>query len=349
MSKVYRKECNLIYLESEFDKLHKINNLKGHNKISENNSMEAIDYLSKKLNALEIRFKKSIEESYTAEYVLLSKIQENRLLLNMYRSENPVSLLKPDFELLNCDYTMDKANSFCYLYRTKNIVYFRMEFNGKIEGKTGKRKAIIAIKMPMWLIYTGFFSFEKLGNCLSKEIEIHNLVAEYVQKGNRLEIYINQGESEASTYWGNSNKAYFAINGNFFIEPPSRKKLGKFYMFNPVLNKVLYENNNSLLLTDKWEEGCLLEIYEENKIEKRKINNKFINIGNGSIKLGDKEQTDIKFIYIPGFADIILIQVMDNKTQKFVEGIDNKLILSKEPVERSQFVLIPKYDENKKK
>lgn len=347
MSKVFCKECNLVYLESEFDKLHKVNNLKDHNKILEKNSMEAVEFLSQKLSLLEERFKKSIEESYKAEYVLLSKIQENRLLLNMFRSENPISLLKPDFELLNCIYTMDKSKSFCNLYRTKNIIYFRLEFNGKIEGKSGKGKAAIAIKMPMWLIYTGFFSFEKLENCLSKESKMESLVAKYEQNANKLIIYINQNEFEEQTYWEKNNNSNFIINGNFFVEPPSRKRLGKFYMFNPILNKVIYEHNNSLSLTDNWEEGCLFEVYEENKIEKRKINDKFLNISNGDLKLDKNENNDIKYIYIPGYADIILIQVMDNKMQKFVEGKNNELILGKEPVENSQFVLIPKYDEYK--
>ena len=49
MSKVFCKECNLVYLESEYAKLHAVNNLKGHNKILEKDSMEAIDFLSKKL------------------------------------------------------------------------------------------------------------------------------------------------------------------------------------------------------------------------------------------------------------------------------------------------------------
>ena len=118
-------------------------------------------------------------------------------------------------------------------------------------------------------------------------------------------------------------------------------------MFNPILNKVIYEHNNSLSLTDNWEEGCLFEVYEENKIEKRRINDKFLNISNGDLKLDKNENNDIKYIYIPGYADITIIQVMDNKMQKFVEGKNNELILGKEPVENSQFVLIPKYDEYK--
>ena len=72
-----------------------------------------------------------------------------------------------------------------------------------------------------------------------------------------------------------------------------------------------------------------------------------MNISNGDLKLDKNENNDIKYIYIPGYADIIIIQVMDNKMQKFVEGKNNELILGKEPVENSQFVLIPKYDEYK--
>ena len=348
MSKVFCKECNLVYLESEYAKLHAVNNLKGHNKILEKDSMEAIDFLSKKLTILEDKFKKSMEESYKAEYVLLSKIQENRFLINMFRSENPISLMKPDFELLNCDCTVDKKNSFCNLYRTKNIIYLRLEFNGKIDLKTDKKQiAAIEIKMPMWLIYSGFFNIEQLANCLYNEDKLQNLTAKYEQKVNKLIIYINQDDFGTPNYWKKNNKASFIINGNFFIEPPSKKKLGKFYLFNPVLNKVMCENNNILSLTDKFEEGCLLEISEENKVEKRKINNKYLNVINGSLKLGNEEKSEIKYIYIPGYADIILIQVIDDKTQKFVEGKDTQLILGKEPVENSQFVLIPKYDEAK--
>ena len=346
MSKVFCKECNLVYLESEFDKLHKVNNLKDHSKILEKNSMEAVEFLSQKLSLLEERFKKSIEESYKAEYVLLSKIQENRLLLNMFRSENPISLLKPDFELLNCIYTMDKSKSFCNLYRTKNIIYFRLEFNGKIEGKSGKGKAAIAIKMPMWLIYSGSFNVESINNCLSQENNMVRLSVKYEQEGNKLYLNINQSDLGDQTYWIKSlNFCNFTIKGNFMIQPPTRRLLGNFYIYNINFNKSISENNDSLSLTDNWEKGCLLEIYLDKNLEQIKINNKFLNIKDNNIKLESIKKNENEIRYTPGYSDLIQIVLLNDKKQMFLEASGNKINLRNE---KTQFLIVPKLIRNDK-
>jgi hypothetical protein len=53
MSKLFCKECNLIYDEKEIEKLHKQTNLPNHHYIKENNSLEIMSHLCQKIQSLE--------------------------------------------------------------------------------------------------------------------------------------------------------------------------------------------------------------------------------------------------------------------------------------------------------
>ena len=347
MSKIYCIECNMVYLESDIKRLHEQSQFKNHKYMREDQSMEIIEILSKKIKNLEEELSKKFEESQKVEESLAFMIQENRTGIHMFRSENKVMKLKPKFELLNCKYSMEN-NSKCEIFRTKNIVYMKIEFNGKIEEKIGSGRAEINIKMPMWLIYSGSFYIETLSNCLSRENKIESLCARYEQVGNYLKIYINKDEFDTQTYWNKNDNSKFTINGNFLIEPPSILKLRKYYLYNLSQHKILCENNNSLSITDKWETGCLLEICNENQKSVIKINGKYLNINNGFIKLEQNKKTSVGLNYVPGFADMAIIILSDNKNTSFLEVIEDKVVIGKEINEKCQFILIPELKAGKK-
>lgn len=347
MSKVYCVECNLVYLESEIKRLHEQSQFKNHKFMKENQSMEIIEILSKKIKSLEEQLSKKFDESLKVEESLGYMIQENRTGIHMFRSENKTLKLKPKFELLNCKYSMGN-DSKCEIFRTKNIIYMKIEFNGKIEEKEGSGRAVIGIKMPMWLIYSGSFNIETLSNCLSRENKIESLCTRYEQSGNHLKIYINKDEFDTQTYWNQNNNSKFIINGNFLIEPPSIIKLRKYYLYNLSQHKILCVKNNSLSKTDKWEEGCLLEICDDNQKSVIKVNGKYLNLNNGFIKLENNNKTSVGLKYIPGFADMAIISLSDGKNISFLELVQDKVVTGKEINEKCQFILIPELKEGKK-
>lgn len=370
MSKVYCVECNLVFAEQDVERLHKESNVKGHKYIKEDNCMEAIEILSQKVRILEGMLNKQYEEGAKAEEVLVSKIQENRIAMNMFRSENKISRIKTKFELLNCKYSINNDSS-CEMFRIKNIVYMKIEFHGKIEEVSGK--AQIEIKMPMWIIYSGSFNVEVLNNCLkneegaeskfsktsNKDRTLKHLCAKYQQVGNKIIIHINQSELDVQTYWAQNNKSkesIFIINGNFLIEPPSLLRLRKYYIYSPLEDKVLCEKNNSLSLTDNWESGCLLELSVENNKEVMKINGKYLNNDKGLLKLEQKDVSGFNVYPIPGYADIILIylpyKVKENNKEvgktSYLEAKGDNIILGNEINDRSQFFLIPELKKGEK-
>lgn len=359
MSKVYCQDCNSIFLESEVGALHKYNNYTGHKIYKENESMKVTELLLTKIKELEKKLDDKFEESKKIEAELAFKIQENRSAIHMFRSENRIMKLCPKFELLNCKYSTINE-PICEIYRIKNIVYMKIEFNGNIEDKIERGRAKIAIKFPMWLIYSGSFNIETLNYCLKNEEGkendknvIKSLCARYQQKGNELTIDINRDEFDTPTYWEKNkyknSQSTFTINGNFIIQPPQILNQRKYYIYNIFDNKILCEVNNSLELTDKWESGCKLEICEENETFVTKINGKYLNINNGFIKLENSQKTNLGLNYLPGFADMTIISLLDNnKKVKFLEVKEGKIILGEELNEKCQFILIPELKEYKK-
>jgi len=371
MSKVYCVECNLVFSEQDVDRLHKESNVKGHKYIKENNCMEAIDLLSKKVRVLEGILNKQYEEGAKVEEVLVSKIQENRIAMNMFRSENKISRIKTKFDLLNCKYSINN-DSTCEMFRIKNIVYMKIEFHGKIEEASGK--AQIEIKMPMWIIYSGSFNIEVLNNCLKneegteskfsktkdKDRTLKHLCARYEQVGNKIIIHINQSELDVQTYWAQNNKSKestFIINGNFLIEPPSLLRNRKYYIYSPLEDKVLCEKNNSLSLTDKWESGSLLELCVDNNKEVVKINGKYLNNDNGRLKLEQKDVSGFNVYAIPGYADITLLYLLNKVKEQdkevvktnYLEAKGDDIILGNEINDKCQFFLIPELKKGEKK
>jgi hypothetical protein len=338
MSKLFCKECNLIYDEKEIEKLHKQTNLLNHHYIKENNSLEIMSHLCQKIRNLEAK----INESYKVESELLYMIQENRLLINLFRGESQISIVHPEFELLNCKANQDKEKSACVMFRSKNIVYITIVFDGKIEETKDTGKAQIILKMPMWLIYSGSFIVESLFNCLSEEKKIVRLCVKYEQFGNEIILNINQSDLDIQTYWMKSRKySSFTIKGNFMIQPPSRRRLGKYYIYHITTDKVVTEKNGTLSLIKNWKSGCLLEIYEENNQEKIKIANKFPNIINGSLILESKEKNEKEIRYIPGYSDIIQIVLFKDKKPMFIEADGDNITLAENSSEKSQFMIIP--------
>lgn len=338
MSKLFCKECNLIYEEKEIGKLHKEMNYRDHHYIKETNSLEIMSHLCNKIQSLENKLK----ESYKVESELLYMIQENRLLINLFRGESQISIIHPEFELLNCKSNQDMEKTACVMFRSKNIVYITIAFEGKIEETKGTGKAQIIIKMPMWLIYSGTFIVESLYNCLSEENKIVRLCVKYEQMGNELILNINQSDLDIQTYWMKSKKyCNFTIKGNFMIQPPSRRRLGKYYIYNITNDKVVKEDKGTLSLEKNWKSGCLLEIYEKNNQEKIKITNKFLNIINDSIKLEPNEKNENEIRYIPGYSDIIQIVLYKGKKPMFMEANGDNITLADNASDKSQFLIIP--------
>ena len=128
------------------------------------------------------------------------------------------------------------------------------------------------------------------------------------------------------------------------IQPPSRRRLGKYYLYSISTNRVVCEKKEALSLTNNWKEGNLIEIYEENNKEKMRINNKYLNCVNGLIKLesNKNKETEIEIRYIPGYSDIIQILLLSNqKKQMFLEEKEANIALVEEPTAKSQFLIIP--------
>ena len=343
--KIFCEECNLVYDEKDIEKLHKLSNYKNHTYITEDNSFDAIVHLNNKLKNLEKKF----EENYKVESELLYMIQENRLLINLFRGESQISIIHPEYELLNCISTRDNEKSSCLMFRSKNIVYLTLVFNGKIDDVKGTNEAKLVLNMPMWLIYSGSFVVESLYNCLSQSEKMVRLCAKYEQEGNEVIININQSDLDIQTYWKKSQKySNFTIKGNFMIQPPSRRRLGKFYLYSLSSNKVLLEKNEGLFLTKNWKEGNLIEIYQEdskNTDEKIKFNNKYLCYNNGLLKLekGKNKESEIELRYVPGYSDIIqIIFIIGKKIMYLEEKGENIILVENEKVsEKSQFLMVP--------
>ena len=60
-TKVFCKECNLVYNENEIAKYHNLTNLKNHTFIKENNSFEAISYLCDHIKNLEKKNRRKLQ------------------------------------------------------------------------------------------------------------------------------------------------------------------------------------------------------------------------------------------------------------------------------------------------
>lgn len=345
-TKLFCKECNSIYKENEIEKYHSLTNLKEHSFIKENNCFEAISHLCNHIKNLE----KKIEENYKVESELLYMIQENRLLINLFRSESQISIIHPEFELMNCISIQDKDKTSCLMFRSKNIVYITIVFEGKIEEIKGLGKTQIKLKLPMWLIYSGSFIVESLYNCLSEEKKITRLCVKYEQNGNEIILNINQSDLDIQTYWM-KNKKYtnFTIKGNFMIQPPSRRRLGKYYLYSISSNKTICEKNGKLFLIKDWKSANTFEIYEENSQEKIRINNKYLNSMNGQIKLESNKKNENEIRYIPGYSDIIQIIIFLDKKPMLLEENEDNIILVEQSTEKSQFLIIPELSRNEKK
>ena len=359
MSKVYCVECNLVFAEQNVKKYHDISNFKDHKYIKEENSMEAIDLLCKRINQLDEALKKQKEENEKVEDVLVHKIQENRTAMLMFRSENKFSKIKTSFELLNCkkcEYSANNKTSFCEMYRVKNIVYMKLEFNGRIEPNSLNGIAEISIKMPMWVIYSGSFNIESLNNCIHGGNEIKNLYANYKQEGNKLSIYIRKdGLNNVQTYWIKSKNSStsshsFVINGNFLIEPPSFLRFRKYYLYSLSEDKVVCEKDNKLSLTDDWSSGALIEKCVEKEKEYLKINGKFLNEANGFMSLEQTEKSLLDINLLPGYADIAFLYFIENNKAKYLlEAKNGEVSLRNDFIEKCMFVLIPKLEKVEKK
>ena len=60
--------------------------------------LEILYYLCQQIKS----FDEKIEEASKSESELLYLIQENRILINLFRGESQISIIHPDFKLLNC-------------------------------------------------------------------------------------------------------------------------------------------------------------------------------------------------------------------------------------------------------
>ena len=299
--------------------------------------------LNNKMNSLDEIMRQKFIELSKVKTELLYQTEENKLLIDLYHRESEISIMKPKFTLLNCKYNIDTKKSACVLFRVKNIVYMTLVFKGDILEKTKELgKASIAIEMPMWNIYSGMFNVETLNNCLNNEDKLKHLCAKYGQNGNKIIIYINQNKFDEQTYWKVNKNSEFTIKANFFIEPPLRRRLGKFYIYNVLSNQVIRENNNELILDDDWTKGSLLEIYEDKKEMKIRFNNKYINsANNNNVFLDKNKKLDNDIDFVPGFADIIQIILYIDKASFYLTIEENKLVLNNDSSGNNQFLIIP--------
>jgi len=125
------------------------------------------------------------------------------------------------------------------------------------------------------------------------------------------------------------------------IQPPSRRRLGKYYIYNITADKVVSEDKGTLSVIKDWKSGCLLEIYEENKKEKIKIADQFINIHDDSIKLEKTEKNENEIRYIPGYSDIIQIVIFKDKKPMFIEANGDNIVLTEDASDKCQFLILP--------
>ena len=309
-------------------------------KANQNNNLDKFVVLANGINLLEQKMDIILKEKYAVESELYEQILDNRNLLNAYKGESEITIVQPEFTLLNCKSTQNKKISCCAMFRSKNIVYLTLIFEGKIEEKQGK--AGITFEMPMWKINAGTFKIESLSKCLSREENINKLCIKLKQTGNEVNLSIQKNEFDVQTYWDNSDNAKFTIRGNFFIEPIPIRSTGKFYIYNIASSKVISVNKGELVLSNNWKAGYLFEIYKEKGEMRIKANNKYLNNDNGSIKLVSKT-IENEIVYMPGFSDIIYILLNINNINTYISSEDegNKLILENEPNTKCQFMIIP--------
>ena len=133
------------------------------------------------------------------------------------------------------------------MFRSKNIVYLTLIFEGIIEEKQGK--AEIALEMPMWKINAGTFKIESLSKCLSREENINILCVKLKQTDNEVILCIKKNVFDVQIDCDKSNKAKFTIRGNFFIELIPIRATGKFYIYNIASTKVISVDKSELVLT----------------------------------------------------------------------------------------------------
>ena len=71
---------------------------------------------------------------------------------------------------------------------------------------------------------------------------------------------------------------------------------------------------------------------------------------NGLIKLesNKNKESEIEIRYIPGYSDIIQIILYNNKKSMFLEEKDEKIILTENSTDKSQFIIIPELIKNNK-
>ena len=316
--------------------------------------------LNNKMNLLdEIMYNKFVELA-KVKTELLYQTEENRLLMELYHGESEISIMKPKFTLKNIEYKIEEKNTACVLFRVKNLVYMTLVFEVEI-SKTTKdlADAIIEINMPMWKIYSGMFNVEHIYHCIKdepgyiigknkkgKNKELNKICAKYEQKGNKLSIRINKDEFGAYAFWrANSKKAELTIKANFFIEPPLRRRLGKFYVYNVLSDQVILDKNNTLVLDNNWTNGSLMEIYDDNKEMKIRINNKYLNNADNNVILEKDKKLDNEIEFVPGFADIIQIILYIDKKPFFLTIEQNQLVLKDEFSGNNQFLIIPENKE----
>lgn len=297
-----------------------------------------------KLNLLELKFKTKFNEKYAVESEIYHQIHDNRNFLNSIRGESEITIIQPEYNLLNCICNKNDKVSSCAIFRSNNIVYLTIVFEGNIEIKEGEtRKAEVTLEMPMWKILAGTFKIESLSFCLAKESSLNKLCLKLNQKGNEVRLCINQNELDIQTYWDKSDKAKFTIRANFFIEPTKVRAAGMFYIYNIAFSKAIGNNNNELVLVNDWKKGNLFEIYNEKSEMKIKAKNKYLNNNNGCIKLENNKNTETEIVYMPGFSDIVYIVLYQNDRPTYlsVDESGKKLTLENEPNTKSQFLIIP--------
>jgi len=319
--------------------------IKEEEKINEKNMsmLDKLVELGNNIKSLDQKMFIKFKERKIVESELFAQVQDNRDLLDYCRGESQITIIQPKYNLQNCKSTKDESKSSCAIFRSKNIVYLTIVFEGKIEEKNDVGRAEITLEMPIWKILSGTFKVESIQHCLSKENSINKLSVKLNQKGNKMILCLNKSEFNIQTYWEKDDKAKFTIRGNFLIDPTPVRATGNFFVYNIATNKVIGINNNELILANDWEKGSLFEIYKENTEMKIKANNKYLNINGGKVKLERNKNAEIEVSYMPGFTDIIYIILYQDKRELYLSSEENgnNLILENEPTTKCQFLIIP--------
>ena len=96
------------------------------------NKLDKLVELGNNIKLLEHKMFIKFKERKIVESELFAQVQDNRDLLNYCRGESQITIIQPKYNLKNCTSIKDESKSSCAIFRSKNIAYLTIVFEGKI-------------------------------------------------------------------------------------------------------------------------------------------------------------------------------------------------------------------------